>query len=743
MFSRLARGIDRRPVLTLLVWFGLVAVCAAVAMFGVTGEGVFGRVASDLPVTPGAESTRADEFVQAEAPKGTSYTVIVRGTDLGDQTAVAPLMPLLASTAQDLLALPEVASVVFPMALPGGLMNPAAAALIAEDEGGFLFVATLEHDLDPDAHDDACLLVEAHLSELVTQLERLPGVTATLGAGPMVLRAILHQMEEDLSTGEMISLPIAFLVMIIVFAGFAAACLPLLGALASIGSALGAIYLLTYMTELHTSVINIVTVIGVGLSVDYGLLVVSRFREELRAAAGGQAPASGLGGQDPVVSTALTRTLQTAGRTVMFSALTIAAAIAGLAAFPAPMLRAFGLTGIVVVLIALMTAITLVPACLRLLGTRLAKPSPLTRIPVIGRLIAHRGEAAPEQGVFSKLAGIVQKAPVLVIVLVLGGLAVLAWPAQHVQLRNSSYDLLPAGTPIRDFLHEIDREYPAVGTPAITLVSKGGYEETEAWVSASVRSVPHVAGAITSPREGYTQVAIRLDVADALGPEAKATVAEIRALDAPFEVLATGPAPTLVDYLEAIARGAPLAIAVIAAATMLLLLAMSRSLLIPLTALLSNTVTLLASLGVATWLFQDGHLAHILRFDPVPGLESYIVVLMFVFGFGLAMDYEVFLISRIKEAHDAGMDTNEAVRFGLQRSGRIITSAALIIVLVFSGFAAGRLIVIKEIGLGLAITVIIDATLVRMLLVPATMTVLGRWNWAAPAWIKRLGTSTM
>jgi RND superfamily putative drug exporter len=192
--------------------------------------------------------------------------------------------------------------------------------------------------------------------------------------------------------------------------------------------------------------------------------------------------------------------------------------------------------------------------------------------------------------------------------------------------------------------------------------------------------------------------------------------------------------------MNQLGAGAPAAGAIVAATTLLLLFAMTGSVLIPIKALIANGLSLAACLGVVTWLFQDGHLAGLIGFTPMPGIESYIVVLLLIFGFGLAMDYEVFLISRIKEGWDAGLDSDAAVRFGLQRSGRIITSAALIIIVVFAGFAAGQLIIVKEIGVGLAIAVALDATFVRMLLVPATMTVLGRWNWWAPKWLARLHT---
>jgi RND superfamily putative drug exporter len=731
VLDRLARGVARHPLITVLTWLLVAAASVVMAAFGVTGQGLFDRVLSGAPASVDSESTRADEIIAEATRAGESLTLIVSGVDLADPAVLAALTPPLADSAAALDATAGIAAVVNPLILPGGPENPAAAPLIAVGGDGLIEVVEIEPDLSEDAHQAAVDAATAELEDLAAAVEAaVPGASTQIGGGPMITEEIVGQMEKDLTTGELVSLPIAFAVMIVIFAGVIAACLPLLAALAAIASALGVVFAMTYMTDVHTSVINVITIIGVGLSVDYGLLIVSRFREELRALADTPTRRPG-----QATRRALQATMATAGRTVAYSALTIAASIAGLIAFKPNILRIYGGAGFAVVIIALLTALTLVPACLMLLGPRVARPSPLGRLPLVGRLFAGRREVGPETGVFSRLASGVQRRPWAVIVGVLAVLTLLAWPLGHSQMRNSAVEFLPRDSAQRQWLDTLEESYPASATPPITLVSLGDEAATRQYAEDEVAALPAVTGVTVVARDGYTEVQVRLDTDDDQGTQAREAVAAIRGLEPGFEVLVTGPAGRLVDFMDQLGAGAPLAAAIIVLATLLLLFAMTGSVLIPIKALATNVLSLAACLGVVTWLFQDGHLSGLLGFDPLPGIESYIVVLLVIFGFGLAMDYEVFLISRVKEGWDAGLDSDAAVRYGLQRSGRIITSAALIIVVVFAGFAAGELIVIKQVGVGLAIAVALDASLVRMCLVPATMTVLGRWNWWSPRWL--------
>jgi RND superfamily putative drug exporter len=728
----LARGIARHPVWTIAAWVLIAVIGIALASFGVTGSSLFDRVNSGEPSAVDSPSTRADHMIAESSQAGDSITLIVGNVDVADPAVLEALTPPMAQSGAVLNSTPGVASAVSPTILPNGPANPAAAPLLASNGRGLLMVVELDKPTDSGTEASTTDRVVEELDQLAATIRQdVPGATTLVGGGPLIADEIIAQMEQDLATGELVALPIALLVMVLVFAGFAAAFMPLFAALAAIAATLAAVYAMTYITDVHTSVINVITIVGVGLSIDYGLLIVSRFREELRARS-----FSGPHRTASLTARTLSATLSTAGRTVSYSALTIAASVAGLIAFKPSMLRTYGVAGFLIVLIALLTAITLVPACLALLGPRMVRPSVLGRVPIIGRLFHHNAEIAPETGVFSRLAGAVQAKPWVVIAGVLAILGLLGAPALHIELRNSTVELLSSDSTQRQWLDELQESYPATSTAPIVLVSTGSQEQTETFADGAVAALPEVTSVTTIPRDGYIEVDVRLETTDAQGPTARETVKQIRKMDTDFEVLVTGPAGRLVDYMDQLAAGAPWAAAIVAIATLALLFAMTGSVLIPIKALITNVLSLGACLGVLTWIFQDGHLADLLGFTPMPGIESYIVVLLMIFGFGLAMDYEMFLISRVKESWDSGLDSNAAVRQGLQRSGRIITSAALIIIVVFAGFATGELVIIKQIGLGLAIAVALDATLIRMLLVPATMTVLGQWNWWAPKPLK-------
>ena len=479
--------------------------------------------------------------------------------------------------------------------------------------------------------------------------------------------------------------------------------------------------------------------LGLGLSIDYGLLIVSRFREELTGLVeldAGKSVRRRRG--DGAVETALRTTMQTAGRTVAFSAVTVAVSISGLLAFRPEILRAFGAAGVAVVLIAVTTALTLVPALLRLSGRRLVRRGLLGRIPGVRRLLARTGGVTHAEGVFSRLAGWVQRRPWRVLGASLLLLGVLATPIAHLELRNSTVELLPEGSAQRAYVQEIATQYPGSASPPVVVVAEGTLEEVAGW-AARMDSVPDVAAVDRlAPLGPYVIVGIRPDTTDPGGPIARQVVRDVREVNAPFPTWVTGPAANQVDFTQSLVDRAGWVAGIVALAALVLLFLMTGSIVIPIKALLTNAISLAASVGVLVWAFQDGHLAGLLDFIPTGGIETYVLALVVAVGFGLAMDYEVFLLSRVKELHDAGRSNDEAVRLGLQRSGRIITSAALIIIVVFTGFVFGRLLVIKEVGFFLATVVLIDATLVRMLLVPATMTLLGKYNWWAPKPLRRL-----
>jgi RND superfamily putative drug exporter len=743
VFDRLARAVARHPWSTALAWLGLIAAAVALALVGVTGTGLFDRLESGAPRVPGSESLAGTEILQEDAGRGERITLVLREVDLRDPGTAQAVATALAPAHVELAAIPGVASVVDPFLLPGGLANPVSAAFVSREQDGFLVVVNLEPGLDATAEEEAADAVVERLEEVPAELaDAAPDATGIVTSGALVTEAVIGQVEKDLKTGELIALPISLLIMVVVFGGFLAAGLPVVGAIASIAGGLGALLAFTYVMTIDSVVVNVVTVLGLGLSIDYGLLIVSRYREELRSAldAVERRPRVRARRRDLVVEVALRRTLTTAGRTVVFSALTVAIAISGLLVMRPDILRSLGAAGVSVVLIAVLTAVTLVPALLALLGRRMLRPPALARVPGLRRLLRRLGDVAPEEGVFSALAARVQRHPWWVLLGVVAVLGVLAAPALHLDLRNSTVELIPSDSDQREVVDVFAADYPAAATPPILLVAEASTAQADAWAQ-EIAQIPGVASVDPAEQVGsspYVTLGVRLETDDAGGEEASEVVGDIRAGVPGFPFWVTGQAANQIDFVEALLEGLPAAAAIVVTATLVLLFLMTGSLLVPLKALVINVVSLTASLGVTVWIFQDGHLEGVLDFTSPGGLESYVVAVALAFGFGLAMDYEVFLLSRIKELYDAGLGNDEAVRLGLQRSGRIITSAALIIIVVFAGFVAGDLLVIKEVGVALAVTVLVDATLVRMLLVPATMTLLGEWNWWAPAALRRV-----
>lgn len=736
MFDLLGRAIARRPRVTILAWVVVAGACFALASLGVGGETVFDRLETGAPGVPGSESARGGAIIADASTTGQSLTLTVRGVDPRETDLSRPMGAL----HEELSAVPGVATVIDPYVVPEGPASPAAAPLVAADGQGFLVVVELEHALPDDEAGLALERVEELLRAAPADLSTAQRpVTGRVGGTSLIVEEIRTQVEEDLRIGEAVSLPVALVVMVLVFGGFLAAAVPMAGAVASIAAGLGTVYGLSYLMDLDSSVINVVTILSLGLSIDYGLLIVSRFREELhRLVDSDDGAAVRRRRGDGAVEEALRATMRTAGRTVAFSALTVAISVAGLVVFAPQILRSFGTAGALVVLVALTTALTLVPAVLRLAGRRLLRPGLVGRIPGLRTVVERTGDVTATEGLFSRLARRVQRHPWLVLLGSLGALAFLALPAADLSLRNSTIELLPLGSAQREYVEEIAEQYPGSAAPAVQVVAEGSLERVAAW-SEDLAELPGVASVDPpAPLGGYVYVGVRPESPDPGGPGASAVVREVRDAQAPFPVVVTGQAANQIDFVGALVERVWWAFGVVAVATLVLLFLMTGSVLIPIKALLTNVVSLAATVGVLVWGFQEGHLEGVLGFRSTGGIETYVLALVLAFAFGLAMDYEVFLLSRIKEQHDAGHDNDTSVRIGLQRSGRIITSAAAIIIVVFVGFVLGKLLVIKEVGFSLAVAVLIDATLVRLLLVPATMTLLGRANWWAPKPLRRL-----
>ncbi len=733
MLKALGRVCAHHPVRVILVWLVVTAGSFALA-FGAFGEGLFDRLATEQPEVPGSESAAANARINAADDSPTSVRLALTGLDLTDQAQMVDVGTVMVAVRDDLTAIDGVATVRDPFAFPAGPADPAAAPLLSTDADGFLVLVELEDGLTEGDETTARVAVEQRLGEVATDLD-VTGVRGHVSSDALLAASIIDQVETDLTKGEAITLPLSLLVMVLVFGGFLSASMPIIGAIASIGSGMAMMYGASYLMNLDSYVVNVLTVIGLALSIDYGLLVVSRFREELKREVANTRPRAGKGRTDPAVLRASVETLHTAGRTVLFSAITIALSISGLLFINSSLLKAIASAGVAIVLLAVLSAITLVPASLALIGRRLLRPTVFRKLPLIGAHASALGDVSPDDGVFSRLARGVHRHPWLVLLPVLALLLFLASPLLSINLRSNTLEYVPDGTEQQAYMNVVDEKFPALQYPDIYIVADASAADATAW-AAEIATMDHVerVNPVTELGE-YQLISMRLDI-DSSAPAAIDVVRELRDLEPGFENWVGGAGADLIDFTGALADGLPLAAGLVVISVFSLLFLMTGSVIVPLKALIINLLSLAASLGITVYVFQEGHLTGVLDFTPPGGMEVIVVALGFAFGFGLAMDYEVFLLSRIKEFWDKTGDNDYAVEHGLQKSGRIITSAALVMLLVFAGFVSGKLIVVKEIGFALAMTVLVDATLVRMLLVPSTMTILGTMNWWAPKWLK-------
>ncbi|MCL2092050.1 MAG: MMPL family transporter [Micrococcales bacterium] len=724
-WGRLGALVWHHPWAVVVTWLVLAAVGFSVGSLGVLGSTLQAKTESVGGLAPSSESMQAWELLTDDS-SGYTTLATLSGVDLTDRHVQQVLATELAATRQQIAALPHVAAVTDPFTTPEGPADPAVASLLASDGRGVIVMVEPQPDLTENQGRALDTAARAALDDLVDRVTTaLPGADGAVGSRWALWDEHDAMMTSELTRGEMISLPLALGVMILVFSGVLAAGMPLVGALTTIACAFGVMYGLAPLTFFHSSAVNVVTVLALGVSIDYGLLVVSRYREEMT--------------RHEALADAMVAALRTAGRTVVFSALTVAVAVSGLLLFPTPILQGYGLAALVGIVIAMSTAVTLVPALLRLAGERIRRTSPVLRIP--GVRWAHRllGDTPPEHGVFSRLARHVQRRPWWVMGGVFVALLVVASPVLGLRTQAEGIETLPDGSPSKHFFVDTAEQFPALQSSDLLVVStQATLDQAQQWAAAVVTDQPAVVAAYASAGDGYVRVSVHLGSAYQRQQDQESTLAALRADDTLPGALVTGDAAAVVDFEQEVLQRVWWVVLFIAITTFGLLLFMTRSVLIPLKALVTNGLTLLATLGVLVWVFQDRHLAGVLGIIPADGLEAYMLPMLLLFGFGLAMDYEVFLVSRIKEAYDAGADNDDAVAVGMQRSGRIITSAALVMALVFTGFALGRILTIKELGAGMAIAVLVDAIVVRMLLVPATMTVLGRWNWWLPGPLRRL-----
>jgi uncharacterized membrane protein YdfJ with MMPL/SSD domain len=678
-------------------WVVLAAAVALVTLGVLWGTGVFGSLTGGGFDDPNSESSRAIGRINAEVGSQDVDVLVLYSSDTAGAGDPAFRGPVTATLAQ-LRQRPEVTSVT-------SWYDTQAPALVSNDRHATYAAIQLKAS-GPDAKTDAFETLEPSL-----RVDE-PGVRTEVGGSIPFLHAANTQTTEDLTRAETLSLPVLLVLLVLIFGGLVAAATPLLiGGLAILG-ALVAVRLISLTSDVSVFSVNVITLIGLGMAVDYSLFVVSRFREEI---AGGK-----------TTPQAIERTMATAGRTVLVSGLTIALALASLLIFPQVFLRSMGFGGMSAVLVAMLAALTVLPALLAVLGHRinaLRVPMPWRRrAPVVG------------EGPWARIARSVMRRPIVYAVGVTAILLILATPFLRITWGGFDERVLPVGTESRDVSDRIRAEFPGGTVAPIDVLVSGQSPPQGQQVADAITGLPDVTSAkVTATRGGSSLVSVTYP-GEPTGDHARSLVRAIRDLPEPAgaQVLVTGRTAADIDLLDSLGSHLPWMALIMASATLVLLFLAFGSVVLPIKAVLMNLVSIGASFGVVVWVFQEGHLASWLHFTPTGFIEPSNPILMLAVLFGLATDYEVFLLSRIREEWDRTGDNTASVAAGLQYTGRIITAAALLLAIVVAGFATGGVAFIKLIGVGMIVAIVVDATLVRLLLVPATMRLLGKWNWWAP-----------
>jgi uncharacterized membrane protein YdfJ with MMPL/SSD domain len=555
---------------------------------------------------------------------------------------------------------------------------------------------------------------------IVDELAGEPGVN--VGGYAVATEQVNKQVEEDLQMAEMLAFPLLFLLSLVFFRSLVAALLPLMiGALAIVGT----FFLLSIASELGSISIfalNLTTGLGLGLAIDYSLFVVSRYREEIAR--------SGPGLQ------AMKRTMMTSGRTVLFSSLTVAAALASLMVFPQRFLYSMGLGGTLVALLAALISLTVLPAVLALLGNRVNSLSP--------RFLQRRvdRDARPmESGFWYRLSRTVMRRPAPIAVASAAFLIALGIPFLNLKFTSVDAQVLPEERSARQVDDVLRSEFPPFRDSPVRVLVANGSPAAVAQVQEELRGTEGIVQ-VNPPRQLEDGNTVVEAVSDSpfIEERSRETVTEIRDLPEPpgSQVLVTGATANFVDFQDSLEEHLPIAVAIIVVATLVVLFLMTGSVILPVKQLLMNVLNLTAVFGILVFIFQDGRLEGLLDYSSQGGLEQTMPILLFAVAFGLSTDYGVFLLSRIKEARDGGASDSEAIAIGLERTGRIVTAAALLFAIAIGAFATSQIIFIKENGVGTALAVLIDASIIRALLVPSLMELLGHWNWWAPRPLRRL-----
>ncbi|HVO55162.1 MAG TPA: MMPL family transporter [Solirubrobacterales bacterium] len=695
MFDALARFADRRARR-----IGIFAI----AFFLLAGA-LGGSVASHLDPygaeDPASETVKARNSLEAAGWRSPAVIAVVEDAPVADPATRARVEAL----EDQVRARADVASV-------SGYYDTRSPAFVSDDGDSTYFAVALKPTGDKEVQDAG--------GEIADQLSAHPGVL--VGGLAVAQKQVNEQVEKDLRMAELLAFPLLFLLSLLFFRSLVASVLPLMiGGLAIVGTFL-ILRLASEVASISIFALNLTTALGLGLAIDYSLFIVSRYREEIARSGPGLA--------------AMRRVLATAGRTVFFSSLTVAAALASLLVFPQRFLYSMGLGGALVALLAATISLTVLPAVLTLLGNRVNAGAP--------RFLQRRAaaDARPaESGFWYRLSRFVMRRPVPVATLSALLLIVLGLPFFGIKFNTVDPTVLPQSASARQAYETISDEFPPYHDTPIWVDLEGATPAQAGAYAARVRSVEGVSEVLPPERLNREVTAVQAISANPFASTASQdTVRAIRDLPAPPGASArvTGASADFIDFQASLASHLPIAVAIIVVATLVILFLMTGSVVLPVKSLLMNFLNLSAVFGLLVLIFQDGHLEGLLGFTSPGAIEQTMPILIFAVAFGLSTDYAVFLLSRIKEARDGGASDSESVAIGLERTGRIVTAAALLFAVAMLAFATSKIIFIKENGVGTALAVLIDASIIRALLVPALMELLGKWNWWAPAPLRRL-----
>lgn len=684
----------------------LLSFILGILLSGAIGFQAFGKLDGGGYNDPTSESSQAFEYLKSEFQvKDPAVILIIDSpTSDADSPKVQQAVDAITSKVKGTSGVTEVIS----------YWSTKSPQLLSDDrKAGYLFAYATDGSFDG-------------LSAIAKSVERavgrdFDGLTIYYTGTGAVGDAINTKIGDDLKKSETLAIPLTFILLLFVFGGVIASAMPLVVGISAILGAFFIIYLLTMFTDVSIYAMNLITGLGLGLGIDYSLLIVNRFREELH--------------QGKTISESVIRTVTTAGRTVFFSGLTVLVTLASLLFFPLNFLKSFGYAGIAVVALAVLGALIPLPATLALLGKR------------IDKWVIKKSSVTPkEDGRWADLARFVMRKPLTITILTLILLSILAAPIRNIAFGQTDVTVLPKTHPVAQTSQIIDQRFPGrEATPIEFLFINGETKVSTQEISAYKESVRKVAGITHITENSSANGIIRFQAIHKMSPrtsDAQRLINEIRKLPAPEGLLIGGVAADYTDTQNGIAGALPLALGWVLLSVLILLFAFTGSIILPIKAIVLNALSLSATLGVITWIFIEGNLAKYLGDFTITGtVDTGMIILMLLTTFGLSMDYEVFLLSRIKEEYEKTRNNTESVAFGLQKSARIVTAAALILSVVFAAFIISGVTSIKILGLGVAFAILLDATVVRALLVPALMRMFGDANWWAPAKLKRLSIS--